>query len=167
MAEVIFIYNQIYTTIQCDFKEQMREIIKKYGVKSGIDINSVYFLYSGNLIEENLTFEEIIGQNDKQLNRIKVLVCKLEDLNQYNQNSLFFVKSNNIICPECKEIAFINIRDYKINIYGCKNGHNIKNILLNEFYNTQNIDISKIICENCKINNKGNKYNNLFYKCCN
>ena len=36
----------------------------------------------------------------------------------------------------------------KKNLFDCKNNHNINNILLNEYEN--NIDISKIICNNCK-----------------
>ena len=166
MAEVIFIYNQINTTIQCSFNEKMMDIFKKYGLKSGIDIKSVYFLYSGKKINENLTFAQIIEHDDKQSNKIKILVYNIEEINNNNQNASILVKSNNIICPECNEIAFINIKDYKIEIYGCKNGHNIKDLLINEFDNTQNINISKIICDKCKINNKGNTYNNVFYKCC-
>ena len=46
----------------------------------------------------------------------------------------------------------------------CKNNHEIKNILLNEFKSIENIDLSKIICNKCKINNKSNIYNNKFYR---
>ena len=48
----------------------------------------------------------------------------------------------------------MDIIDYKINIYECKNGHKIENILLNEFEETQNIDRNNIICNICKKNNK-------------
>jgi len=44
-----------------------------------------------------------------------------------------------------------------------QNNHEINNLLLNEYEN--NIDISKIICDNCKIKNKSNTYNNEFYRC--
>ena len=47
----------------------------------------------------------------------------------------------------------INIKDYKINLYGCKNGHKIENILLNEYENIQKIDMSKVICNKCYKNN--------------
>ena len=52
--------------------------------------------------------------------------------------------------------------DYKIKLYDCKNGHNMENILLEEYENTQKIDTSKIICNIC---NKINLYNNEFYVC--
>ena len=55
------------------------------------------------------------------------------------------IKSKNIICPECKESIKMEIKDYKINLYGCKNKHRIENILLNEFEETQYIDRLKII----------------------
>ena len=35
----------------------------------------------------------------------------------------------------------IKINDYIIQLYNCKNEHNIKNILLNEYEKTQEIDI--------------------------
>ena len=47
----------------------------------------------------------------------------------------------------------------------CKNGHNISDIKINEFENTQIIDISKIVCDECKEKNKGEAKNNEFYKC--
>ena len=71
----------------------------------------------------------------------------------YDEN---IYQSNGIICPECKESILIKIKDYKINLYECKNGHSLKNILLKEYEKTQNINLSKIICEICKINNKNN-----------
>jgi len=41
----------------------------------------------------------------------------------------------------------------------------MNNILLNEYENIEKIDISKIICDNCKIKNKSKTYNNEFYRC--
>ena len=46
----------------------------------------------------------------------------------------------------------------------CKNKHNLENILLNEYKDTQKIDISKIIRDECKIN-KSESYKNIFYRC--
>ncbi len=55
----------------------------------------------------------------------------------------------------------LDIIDYKINIYECKNKHKIENILLNEFEETQNIDRTNIICDRCKNNNKSISVNNI------
>ena len=92
---------------------------------------------------------------------MKILV---ESINESNQKKSL-IKSNDIICPNCKEKARINIKDYNINIYGCKNNHNINNILFDEFENLQMIDRSKIICNQCKINNKNDSYGNKFNYC--
>ena len=47
--------------------------------------------------------------------------------------------SKNIICNICKEVCFIGINDYTFNLYGCKNNHITKNILIENFENTQRI----------------------------
>ena len=75
------------------------------------------------------------------------------------------IQSKDIICPKCNENILIIIKDYKINLYNCKNGHKINDILFNEFENTQKIDISKITCINCNKNNKFNSCDNEFFRC--
>ena len=50
-------------------------------------------------------------------------------------------------------------------IYDCKNNHT-NNILINDFEKTQKIIETKIICDNCKINNKEKSFNKEFYICC-
>ena len=58
-----------------------------------------------------------------------------------------YIKSNDIICSECKETCLINIKDYKFNLFGCKNNHNIKNISLENFEECQEIQKIKKICQ--------------------
>ena len=91
---------------------------------------------------------------------MNILVNNKDDSNE----NIMIIKPKDISCPKCGEISRINITDYKI-LLQCKNGHNKGNILLNEYKNTQKIDISKIICDECKINNKSNTYQNIFYRC--
>ena len=95
-----------------------------------------------------------MNESDKRNNKIIILVY-----------SINIIKSNEIICPICKEIYKYEIEDYKIKLYDCKNGHIIEDIKLNEFVNKQNIDISEIKCDNCKEKNKSNTYNNEMYIC--
>ena len=81
-------------------------------------------------------------------------------VNENNENNKTLIKYNiknskEIICPKCYENVLIKINEYKINLF-CKNNHNISNILLNEFKSIENIDLSKIICDKCKIKNKSN-----------
>ena len=94
---------------------------------------------------------------------MKIIV---ESINEIKINKSL-IKSNEIICPTCKEKAKININDYNIKIHGCKNDHIIDNILFDKFENLQMLDISKIICEECKINNKNDSYENKFNYCLN
>ena len=42
-----------------------------------------------------------------------------------------------------RENTKYKLNEYKIDLYECKNGHRIDNILLDEFEKTQYIDISK------------------------
>ena len=58
-------------------------------------------------------------------------------------NNNIFQDSKEIICPICKENCLIEIKDYKILLYNCKNNHN-SNYLLNEYKETQKINISEI-----------------------
>ena len=77
----------------------------------------------------------------------------------------FTIISKDIICPICKENSLIAIKDYKININGCKNNHQNENILLNLFEETQKIRLNDIKCNICEVNNKSNTYKNEFYIC--
>ena len=72
--------------------------------------------------------------------------------------------SKDIICPQCGESIFMNIKDYKINLYDCKNRHKINNLTFSEFKKTQYIDLSKIVCNLCQ-RTKNNTFNNAFYRC--
>ena len=74
-------------------------------------------------------------------------------------------KNKCIICPKCKESARIFIKNYKFCIHGCKNGHNINDILINNFKKTQIIDKGKIVCQNCTKDNNNTSYNNIIYLC--
>ena len=84
---------------------------------------------------------------------------------QKEENKDVIEQSKDIICPDCKEPCRINMNDYKINLYECPNGHINEGIKIDDFPKTQDINISLIICEQCKNKNKGNSYNNEFYRC--
>ena len=50
-------------------------------------------------------------------------------------------------------------------IYECPNGHINDGIKIDDFPKTQDINISLIICDQCKNKNMGNTYNKDFYRC--
>ena len=83
------------------------------------------------------------------------------------ENNDINIKPKQVICPLCKTIAKMSINDYRIRIYDCKNNHDINNISLENFEKEQKINISKIICDECKNKNKGNSYKQIFYRCIN
>ena len=159
MIEVKFSYEGRIIPIQCNKNEKMKDIIIKVEIKLKLENNSVFYLYKGNKINKELKLEEIIKEDD--INNITILINSIDKINKNN-----IIKSKIVKCPECKENARIKFNDYRIILYDCKNGHIKKNILLEEFENTQIIDNKKIICEICKKKDKSNSYNNIFYKCC-
>ena len=56
---------------------------------------------------------------------------------------------------------------FKIKLFECINGHIIEDIKFIDFDNTQKINESEIICNNCKFKNKGNCPADEFYRCLN
>ena len=148
---VEFIYEETPKIIQCNTKEKMENIIERFTSKIDIkDKKSLFYLYSGNTINEELTLKELIGKNSSDLKKIEILVYSNY---QTPSGTDVFIKSKNIICPECKDDIRLKINDYKIYLYDCKNGHKFNDILLNEFEETQKINISNIKCNKCNIKN--------------
>ena len=174
MAEIEFIYNGVKTIIQCDMKDKMKDICKKFREKANINKDKqIFYSYNGNVgFNEELTFQETANLEDKGRNKMSILV--FDHIGERNDNNQplnmvlaenILIKSKNIICPECKENIKMDIKDYKINLSECINRHNIENILLNEFGKSQEIDLREIKCDICNNNNKSISYNNTFNKC--
>ena len=161
MFEVAFLYNGENTIIQCNLNDKMKDILKRFEIKLGKDINSLYFLYGGKKLEEELTLEENINKDDIKLNKINIIVNDIDKEEEEEIN----IKSKEIICPICKESIKMNIFNYRIFLNECKNNHRINNILLKDFKNNQYINQNEIKCDSCKINTKSKAYNNEFYIC--
>ena len=159
-VQIEFTYQGQSTFIQGNTQDMLNETFQKFANKVQIDINTVYFLYSGNIIDGNSTIAQKINSTDKERKMMVILVYNRYEMNQ----NTVIIKPKEISCPKCGDIAKINIVDYKI-LLQCKNGHNRGNILLDEFKNTQKIDISKIKCDVCNINNKSNTYKNILFRC--
>ena len=163
MSKVNFYFKGFVTTIQCNKNDLMENICKKFSLKLSVDINSIYFIYNGNLVNGKLKYSDIINHIDKDRNEMNIMVneMKVRTLNEKGK----IVKAIYPICQKCKEISRIQIKDYKVNIFGCKNNHSIKNINLDEYENSQKIDLSKIICDVCKQNDKSKTFNNQSFIC--
>ena len=150
MLKIKFDYKGKEVIIQSTMDKLMKDIFKAFSLKSEIGDNKIYFIYNGNRINEEINCNKLINEEDRNRNIMNILVYD-ENENIKSENNY---QSKEIICPECKENILIKLKNYKIDLYDCKNGHINNNILLNKFENTQNIDISKIICNICKIKNK-------------
>ena len=139
--------------VKCGLGETIRDICKN----ANININGYYLIYQGTSINIDNRLENIINEDDKRTKIVRFLACeKIEKNNK--------IKSKDIICPRCGENIYMNIKDYKINLFDCNNKHKINNLLLNKFVKTQIIDLSKIICNICK-QTKYYFYKHLLYRC--
>ena len=86
-ANVLFQLEGVNVIVQCSIKDKMKDICQKYVTKVEKDINSLVFLYGGNQINFNLSFEELAYSLDKERKEMKVLVYTNE--------------LENFICPNC------------------------------------------------------------------
>ena len=132
MAKAIFSYNGTETVIQCLKEDKMNNICIKYSSKINININSLLFIYGGNQIKLELSFNEQANSFDKERNEMNILVYKKEE--------------NELKCPKCGEIIHIDKLDnlIKFNIN--------QNDMLNEIKNE--IDVINNRNEINKIKNK-------------
>ena len=165
MAEIIFNYESTYIAIQCNINDKMQNVINKYltinNKNDNINDNNLYYIYNGEKVNKDLTFNEQANEIDKKRKKMDILVINNEDdINKKNE-----IISDEIICPKCKENSIIDINNFKFTFHGCINNHEIKDILIDKYEETQKIDLNKIMCDICKQNNKGNAYKNRFYKC--
>ena len=70
MNEAEFIYKGNPTIIQCSLEDKMKNICQKFTTKTQLNINNLYFLYNGNIINLESQFNQI----NQGKNKIKILV---------------------------------------------------------------------------------------------
>ena len=90
-------------------------------------------------------------------------VLVIESQNSFDE-SINLKKSNYIICPKCKDNALFSIKDFNLNISGCKSEHRTENLELKELEKSQYIDQSKIFCDICHTS-KSDTDENKFFLC--
>ena len=147
MAEVLFNYKGIETTTESNFNDKMKEILDKYISKQQINNKNIIFLYNGVKIKEGSRLIEQANEADFERRKLTIFVHEREENNNAGGK---IIKSKDIICPECKENIFIDIKNFRINLNDCKNNHIRNNVQLEEYENTQIIDLSKIKCDKSK-----------------
>ena len=172
MITIKFDFQQIESEIMANPMEKFEIIARKFVNDNQIQLNDIFFLSNGRVIEMDDIINNIIGTLDRQNNEMKILVIPLKtiiNINNYvnqinNNNDINNNITNNInigdihyhevICPFCKESSNFEMKNYRITLSGCKNGHKLENIKLNEYLDHQKIDYSKIFCGKQKIEGK-------------
>ena len=152
-------YRNNITTIIPEQNDIMENIFKKFLSMKSIDENSIYFCFMGRLVLKGLKLEDYLNYDGKSRSKLEISVIK--------RDSESIIKSNQIICPVCGEAAQIKLKNKKFEIFGCKYKHKIDDLTFDEFEKTQLIDISKIICQECKFKTKYESYNYAFFYCFN
>ena len=141
------IYDMI---IKCNdsIENTLEEYLKLLSSEKG----NLLFMYKGVNLLEN---KNII----KKINKFKKKNIIISIINKNKSQSLKEIE--NFICPECKNVAFININEDNISV-NCMNKHKSE-YSINEFIESQKIEENEIKCNICK-NNK-NLYKDNFYIC--
>ena len=161
MVQIEFDYKQMKTVIQGNLNDNFQTVIDKYVSKTELNPELIYFSANGTKINPKETVESKMNFVNKDNNIIHVLV----DLINVDEKKPVISKSKDIICPKCYEPCKFEIKNYKIKLYDCVNNHIIDNIKLIDFQRTQQINLSDIICNQCKSNNKGYSHEHIFFKC--
>ena len=161
---VIFEYNDGDTrNFKCCFRRSIKGIfdnLKKEQSQFILKGKSIYdynFIYNGKNLDIADRLEYLINEEDQKLKITKIYLIEKNKIKDK-------IQSKDIICPICGESIFINIKDYKINLFNCINKDKINNIFLDEFQKTQYIDLSKIKCKECS-RTKGMLFYSDFYRC--
>ena len=165
MSIVEFCFKNVKSNIQCLDDEKLEDILKRFAVKIEKEVGNLYFIYGGKTLSQDLknsTFNQIATKIDKERKKMTLLAYEINTNLDVEHNNL--IKSKEIICPDCGENTIMHIKNYKINLSGCKNSHIINDLSIDLFDKTQIIDESKIECNNCK-KNKADSYEKKFYIC--
>ena len=151
MKIIQFIYgNNRFDKICNNKNDLIIHILLEYASFINKDIKELYFIYNGKKIPFN---------NSQKINNLKHNKITINVLNLNNRKEK--KELNQIICPECKEMAIINFDEDKIIINNCINKHNFINYSIAEFMKNQYISESK--CDICKNNKK--LYNDKLFIC--
>ena len=135
MTQIEFDYNQIITVIQTNLTDTFGNVLNKYIQKVQIKPDSVNFLANGKKLDINETIENQMSQNNKANNIFRIIVICIEKEEDIK------IKSKDIICPICLESCKIKIENGKFKLYDCINDHITDNIKIEDFQETQKINI--------------------------
>ena len=73
MIKVEFEYKSNKIFIQAINEDKMRQICSKFTQKAQIDLNKLYFMYSGNIVNLDLSVEQLINKTDKERKTMSII----------------------------------------------------------------------------------------------
>ena len=175
MVQIEFNYLQIKTLIQVNPEDKFETAANQFANKTQVQLDKVVFLSNGSILSMENSIKNIMNIFDRQKNKTNILVIPINTIMNLNNNNIINYNNNinnnanyhEVICPICKESCKFEIKNYRITLSGCKNGHKMENIKISEYINYQKIDFSKIFCDICKIKNREEIPNKEFYICLN
>ena len=71
-AKIIFILNEVITTMQCSKDDKIDDICRRYSLEINKNKDNLIFLYEGKKINSDLNFNEHANIIDKNNNEMKV-----------------------------------------------------------------------------------------------
>ena len=86
-GKVIFIYNGNQAIIQCIINEKLSIICERFINKIGLDKSKIYYyIYNGNLINKELSFEEQANEEDKKEYKMNIIV--IDEMNNIKNENI-------------------------------------------------------------------------------
>ena len=100
-VKLIFTYKDIKTIIPCQSKEKIKNSLERFASMMQVDFNTAYFLYKGNKINEELSFEELANEEDKSMNQMDIQLIEINNniiINEElkNQKKLYALNAKKI-----------------------------------------------------------------------
>ena len=115
MAEINFSFKGVETKIAIRTNENRGNLLSE-----------LFLSRTGLKNSDNIPY--LNDDNNKSINRKLTFIDKKNKIsNMKKKENDNIIISNDFICPECKENILINIKDFKIDLYGCKNNHKFNN----------------------------------------
>ena len=155
--KVNFIFNNQRTELNFTQNELIQNILSSFATKINRKIEEFNFLYSGEKLSnyENKTLFDL-NPTDKD---IKISVYEKNKSLENSEEKIMpenmrLKVSDHIICPRCKFMSEIDIKNFKVYVTNCNNNHSMPGLYMNDFITTQYIDESRIICQECKKSQK-------------
>jgi len=156
--ELIFYYNGYKHLKSIEKNDSLREILKKFMKENKIEKKDHYFISNGKKISMKSLKEKPIKA--KEFSGKKIFVFNLNAIKDKKD-----WKFENILCPECQNLAFIIYNNETITL-DCKICNKKSNYSLNEFMDVQ-FESSNFICDDCKSINNFYDTSNESYICYN